>query len=157
MHVKLNSGGRGSTLSCTDNTCCGLVKSYKQSQSTLRYFNETYLLDCDCMTMAKHCEILPSTRWVDAKVLNSPCVFLDHGCVPTTRQGTSEKCYLVQIWNWFCSMVLRSLVMNSWRSNQTAFLLSLCKKRSRPVQVEQLSASLHAILCGWLLHINQCR
>lgn len=64
--------GRQCTLACTGKHLpwpCWILTSYKQSQATLTYFNETYLLDCDCMTTAKHCKIFPSTQMGQCKDL----------------------------------------------------------------------------------------
>lgn len=129
--IPLHFGTWGSALAWTDSTCCGLVPSkllMNAANQHWRYLNETYLLHCDCRTVARHCVISPSTQWVNVKILNSRCVFLHHGYVPTTRQGTSEKKVLcgsdlsLILFNY--STVLSRLVMNSWCSNQTALLLS---------------------------------
>lgn len=48
---------------------------------------------------ARHCEIFPSAHTLSATTLNSPCVSLHCGCVPTTRQGTGW----IQSVTWFRS------------------------------------------------------
>ncbi len=55
-----------------------------------------------------------------------------------------------------CSLILRRQVINSWCSDMKQPFCSPLQNWSRTVLVEQLSASLHATLCGKLLHVNQC-
>lgn len=82
--ILLNLGSRGCTL-LHKNTLA--VALYKQSQGTLGYFNETCSTSWTAVALPRPSTVKSSQAHNGS--MQRFCVFLHHGCVPMTRQGTS--------------------------------------------------------------------